>query len=196
MFQEIDLQNLEKLRHQEGHHFRFQIWVFENLEKSENWQGPLASGTRQPMASCPGQRMPMHAWWLGHRPPPRASAVDRPPPPLHVHDAPLSRVAATSRLVPLLFLYSRQASAPLCSASRLAFLFQALSTAAGRHCCRIMHLCVVIDWGSAHQTGHHSEPTGRCPSRRSPLTRLHRPPPRTSTTSVCTGPPPASSPPS
>jgi hypothetical protein len=82
------------------------------------------------------------------------------------------------------------------SASHHPPLFQEPSTAAGSHCCRLVHLRVVIGWGSARQACHRSKPTGRHPSRRSPPTKLRRPLLRTSAMSARAGPPPTSSPPS
>jgi hypothetical protein len=66
---------------------------------------------------------------------------------------------------------------PLYSTSCHAPLFQALSATVGSRCYRFVHLCVVFDWGSTHQTGHRSEPTRQRPSHCSPL-------PRTSTTAA------------
>jgi hypothetical protein len=53
------MQNLVNFEQRECHYFEFQIWKLENLEKKpEKWHGPLASGPRWPMATCPGQRVP------------------------------------------------------------------------------------------------------------------------------------------
>jgi hypothetical protein len=70
-------------------------------------------------------------------------------------------------------------SAPLLSPSSLSFasrrppLFQAPSTAAGSHCCRLVHLHVVLGWGSARQASHRSELIGRRPSMPFPSDRPH-----------------------
>jgi hypothetical protein len=45
--------------------------------------GPLASSPRRTIAACPGPRMHRNTAWRGHRPPPHAGAVGRPPRLLH-----------------------------------------------------------------------------------------------------------------
>jgi hypothetical protein len=98
------------------------FWKKENL-----WQVPLASGPRQPVAACLGQRKQMRARrhcgvsvtarhlapalsTARHLRSTRSSCSLR----LHVCAATLSRVAATPNPLPLPFLDSRQATAPLC----------------------------------------------------------------------------------
>jgi hypothetical protein len=187
----------------------FNVWEMENLEKkSEKWQARLPAahdGTwpRVPASACP--RPSGDTAVLGHHPPPPVGTVDRPPPPstcnpcsrrLHMRATPLSHVAAMPRPIPLLFLGSRGAPTTLYSASPCVPLFQGLSTTVGSHCCRLMHLRVIIDPGSARQTGHHSKLTGRCPPCHSPVTKLCRPLPRATTTLAHAARPPSSSMPS
>jgi hypothetical protein len=61
----------------------------------------------------------------------------------------------------------------LCSASRRPPLFQVPSTTTRSRWCLLMHLCVVLGWGSAHQADHRSETTGRSPSVPFPSSRPH-----------------------
>jgi hypothetical protein len=77
----------------------FKVLVFKSLEKYRKTTGLTCQ--RPTMAQGCVSR-PAHAHtrtatprWLSHRPPPCTSAIDHPPPPLHVQ--PLSRIAATSR---------------------------------------------------------------------------------------------------
>jgi hypothetical protein len=97
------------------------FWKKENL-----WQVPLASGPRQLVAACPGQRKPTCVRWhrggsvTAHHLAPALSTArhlrsTRSPCShrLHVCAAPLSRVAATPNSLPLLFLDSSQAPALL-----------------------------------------------------------------------------------
>jgi hypothetical protein len=174
VFQSVDLQNLDTRK---ATNSNIKMRVFENLDKSKRCRGPLVSLRRHLNGA---RSLASHAYAscsaTCRRPELRRGRPRVPP------RAP--RLRSKARLLHLYAFISAPPLSPrsLCSASRRQPLFQASSTATGSHCCHLVYLHVIIDWGSARQAGHHSEPTGRRPSRRSPPTKLHRPPPRTSTT--------------
>jgi hypothetical protein len=125
--------------------------------------GPLASGPRWPKATCPGQRAPPRvrrhrggsvttrhltlALSTARHLRSTCSPCSR---RLHMLAAPLSRIAATPRPVPLLFLSSRQAPTPLCSASHHAPLIQASN---------IDHRAPPSSTSEPHYAGHDPEPS-------------------------------------